>query len=110
MRRFFLCICLQFVHILYIVCLYLSLRIEVSKERKRAARKTKMTKKIYKGTVNAAYYQAPFDHPIHVTFKDGIQKKFEAIYFDNALDFFRDHKYEACEWCFDERNEMYLTL
>ena len=69
-----------------------------------------MSKRIYKGTVNAAYYQAPFDRPVHVTFKDGTQKKFEAIYFDNALDFFADNKHKACEWFYNENGEMFLTL
>lgn len=41
-RRFFFYICLQNVHILSLLCTYLFIRIKLSKERKRAARKTKM--------------------------------------------------------------------
>lgn len=69
-----------------------------------------MTKKTYSGIVNNAYYQAAFDRPIHVTFNDGSKRKFEAPYFDNALDFFIENKYEPCEWIYDENNEMYLQL
>lgn len=69
-----------------------------------------MTKRIYKGTVNAAYYQAHFDRPVHVTFEDGRKKKFEAPYFDNVLDFFADNKHKACEWLYNENGEMFLTL
>jgi len=71
-----------------------------------------MTNRIYKGNVTTAYYQTAFDRPVHVTFKDGSKKRFEAPYFDNALDFFSDEKfaYAPCEWSFNEKGEMFLTL
>lgn len=65
---------------------------------------------IYRGTVNTAYYQAPFDHEIHVTFHDGTKKKFLAVYFDDALDFFRENAKENCEWYFNDRKQMFLTI
>lgn len=69
-----------------------------------------MIGKIYTGTVHAAYYQAPFDKPIHVTFADGSTKRFEGVYFDNALDFFYENKYERASWVFNEKGEMFLTI
>ena len=68
------------------------------------------TKTIYTGTVNNAYYQAPFDREIHVTFPDGTKQKFLAVYFDNALDFFRENAKESCVWYFNDKGEMFITM
>ena len=55
MRRFFFDFCLQNVHNLSLSCSYLFIRIKISKERKREARKTEMNKDIFRITATKKY-------------------------------------------------------